>query len=160
MKRPDLSVKRSGKPLKAHQIRSADVMDFVKNSAVKQPLYHNTSIRAKENLVTAGTDFGKNSTAAYGRGFYLATAPINRYGPAEVRVAVDLRNPLDLELDEFDLRMKDWGVDPGDPDAVRQAILAHGHDGLILRRADLDHRNNFVDFVVVIVPNTSRIIVD
>ena len=75
-------------------------------------------------------------------------------------MAVDLRNPLDLHLDEFDLRMKDWGVDPGDPDAVRQAILAHGHDGLILRRADLDHRNNFVDFVVVLLSNTIRIIVD
>jgi len=49
---------------------------------------------------------------------------------------------------------------PGEPDAVRQAILGHGHDGLILRRADLDRRNNFVDFVVVLLSNTIRIIVD
>jgi hypothetical protein len=160
MKRPDLSVKRPEQPLKAHQIRSADVVDFLKDSAVKQPLYHNTSTRAKEVLFTAGADFEKSATAAYGRGFYLATAPIKRYGPAEIRVAVDLRSPLDVDLDEFDLRMKDWGVDPGDPDAVRRAILAHGHDGLILRRADLDHRNNFVDFVVVLLSHTIRIIVD
>ena len=56
--------------------------------------------------------------------------------------------------------MKDWGVDPGDPDAVREAILAHGHDGLILRRADLDHRNRFVDFVVVLLTHSVRIIID
>ena len=40
MKRPDLSVKRPEQPLKAHQIRSADVVDFLKDSAVKQPLYY------------------------------------------------------------------------------------------------------------------------
>ena len=83
------------------------MVDFLKDSAVKQPLYHNTSIRAKENLLTAGADFERSATAAYGRGFYLATAPIKRYGPAEIRVAVDLRNPLDVDLDEFDLRMNE-----------------------------------------------------
>ena len=98
MKRPDLSAKRPEQPLKAHQIRSADVVDFLKDSAVKQPLYHNTSTRAKENLLTAGADFERSATAAYGRGFYLATAPIKRYGPAEIRVAVDLRNPLDVRI--------------------------------------------------------------
>ena len=46
MKRPDLSVKRPEQLLKAHQIRSADVVDFLKDSAVKQPLYHNTSTPA------------------------------------------------------------------------------------------------------------------
>ena len=45
-------------------------------------------------------------------------------------------------------------------DLVRDAILAHGHDGLILRRADLDHRNQFVDVVVVLLVNTIRIIAD
>ena len=77
---------------------------------MKQPLYHNTSTRAKENLLTAGADFERSATAAYGRGFYLATAPIKRYGPAEIRVAVDLRNPLDVDLDEFDLRMNDLSI--------------------------------------------------
>ena len=115
MKRPDLSVKRPEQPLKAHQIRSADVVDFLKDSAVKQPLYHNTSTRAKENLLTAGADFERSATAAYGRGFYLATAPIKRYGPAEIRVAVDLRNPLDVDLDEFDLRMNELGCGPRRP---------------------------------------------
>jgi hypothetical protein len=160
MERPDLSTKRPGWQLKPHQIRAADVADFLKNSVVKQPVFHNTYTRAKDELLRFGVDFGKSATAAYGRGFYLATAPIQRYGPAEVRAAVDVRNPLDLDLDDFDLLMKDWGVDPDEPDLVREAILAHGHDGLILRRADLDYRNQFVDVVVVLLVNTIRIIVD
>jgi hypothetical protein len=160
MDRPDLSIVSPEEPLEPHQVRAADVGEFLKDSVVKGLLYHNTSPQAKESLLTIGVDFEKSATAAYGRGFYLATASIERYGSAEVRAVVDLRNPLDVDLDDFDLRMKDWGVDPGDPDAVRKGILAHGYDGLILRRADLDHRNNFVDFVVVLLADTIRIIID
>jgi hypothetical protein len=160
MERPDLSTKKPGRPLKPHQIRRADVTAFLRDSVVKQPVFHNTFAQAKIDLLRLGVDFEKSATAAYGRGFYLSTRPLKRYGLAEVRAAVDFRNPLDLDLDDLDLLMKDWGVDPAEPDLVRDAILAHGYDGLILRRADLDHRNQFVDFIVVLLIKTIRIIVD
>jgi hypothetical protein len=148
-----------GSPLKPHQVREPDVADFVKDSKVKDQLYHASTKTAVASIKRSGPDLSKSTTNAYGRGFYLATKHVKRYGASAVKAAADLRNPLDVDLDEFEPLMSRWGVDVNDPEQIRNAVLARGHDGLILRRADLDDANNFVDFVVIMKEETMRVIV-
>src|SRR5438552_8808721 len=126
MERPDLSRRRSKKRLKPHQIRAADVAKFLKGSVLTAPVFHCTSLESRAEIVERGADVLRNQTAIFGRGFYLSSQPIERYGPGVVQVAVKLRNPLVVPLDDFSETIEIWGVEPDDPDAVRDAVLARG----------------------------------
>jgi hypothetical protein len=159
MERPDLSRKGPRKRLKPHLIRSGAVAKSLEGSLLTAPVFHCTSLESTEHIIERGIDLWRNRTAVYGRGFYLSSQPIERYGPGIVRAAVKLRNPLVVPLDEFPDLVQNWGVAFDDPDAIRQQVLARGFDGIIVKGADFNRANQEVDIVVVDV-RTIRIIAD
>jgi hypothetical protein len=160
MERPDLSRRRPRKRLKPHLIRSGDVAAFLEGSFLTTPVFHCTSLESRAVIVERGVDVLRNQTAIFGRGFYLSSQPIERYGPGIVLAAVCLRNPLIVPLDDFVPTIENWGVDPDDPDAVREIVLARGFDGIIVKGADFNRANQEVDTIVVIEVRTLRIIAD
>jgi hypothetical protein len=158
MEGPDSSRRRSKKRFKRHQIRPGDVAEFLKGSVLTAPVFHCTSLESREEIVERGVDLFQNRTAVFGRGFYLSSKPIERYGPGVVQAAVQLQDPLVVPLDEFPDLVQNWGVAFDDPDAIRQEVLARGFDGIIVKGADFNRANEEVDIIVVIEARTIRII--
>jgi hypothetical protein len=157
MERPDHSRK---KQLEPHQVPPGKVASLVNGSVLTAPLFHSTSLESREEIVERGIDLFRNRTAIFGRGFYLSSKPIERYGPGVVCAAVKLQNPLVVPLDEFTQTIENWGVDPDDPDAVRDAVLSMGFDGIIVKGADFNRANEQGDIIVVIDVRTVRIIAE
>ncbi len=158
MKRRDEPRGKSKRRLKPHQIHSSDVPKFVEESVLKDPAFHCTSLESREEIIERGIDLLRNRTAVFGRGFYLSSKPIERYGLGIIRVAVSMRNPLVAPLDEFPDLVQNWRVAFDDPDAIRHEVLARGFDGIIVQGADFNRANQEVDIIVVIDISTVRII--
>jgi hypothetical protein len=144
----------------SHLIRPGDVAEFLRGSVLTAPTFHCTSLEWREEIVARGVDLWRNRTAIFGRGFYLSSQPIERYGPGVVRAAVKLQHPLVVPLDEFPDLVQNWGVAFDDPDAIRQEVLARGFDGIIVKGADFNRANQEVDIIVVIDIRTIRIIAE
>src|SRR4029077_19667734 len=94
MGRPDHSSRGPTRRPKPHWIRPADVAEFLEGSVLTAPVFHCTSLEGREEIVERGVDLGRTRTAVFGRGFYLSSQPIERYGPGVVRAAVRLQDPL------------------------------------------------------------------
>jgi hypothetical protein len=136
------------------------VARFLRGSVLTEPVFHNTSLEARDQIVRQGIDVMKTQTAGYGRGFYMASRPIARFGPIEVKVAARLMRPLDLDLEQHEAWLEQHRLQEAGPDEVRRVVLAAGHDGIIIRDGEFDARNNPVDVIVGLKNTTMKIVVE
>lgn len=143
------------------------VAAYTAHSAEKRVLIHRTFPEARADILANGVDPEK-ARGVYGQGLYVSTKPEKSFGPAEVLVAIDARNPLigdsgDLyrKYDEWYLAEKGKAPDFFDPAEFSRLASAHGHDAIITGQfghdpADVAHRwlcLNRPDQIRFVVPN-------
>lgn len=169
-------------------ISEADVAKWTAGNVEDVPRigYHNTSEEGKEHLLAGGVDVNQSKVAFFGDGFYMFDSPdpAATFGPAEVRVAVHMDNPLVLSFDDWSqLRTElwnEWGRGgeyeqaflrgpAGSADAkalarefdafMRQTYLDRGYDGLIVNDAHVSGTIHDRE-IIAIKPGTVRVIND
>lgn len=71
-----------------HIITTAEVDNWLADSAVKRVTHHRTSPSAARDIVEHGVDLDRSQTGSFGQGFYTSTLADEFYGEAQVVVAV------------------------------------------------------------------------
>lgn len=133
--------------------------------------YHAGSQASIDHISQDGVDLTLTENGAYGRGFYMFSGHdvTGAYGPADVRVALHMENPLVFHSDaELDTWLHDANPSLADlshaeymkayPDAITKAALEQGYDGIIMKSPELEQMGG--DMIVAINPGTARVIND
>jgi hypothetical protein len=90
-------------------------------------------VAAARAIVENGVDLDEASAdARWGRAFYSSTVPAPQYGEAEVTVAIRLLNPLEVAPTEIGDVIRQDVLEATGLDDIRAAVLAMGHDGVVI----------------------------
>jgi hypothetical protein len=94
---------------------------------------HQTDEAAARSLLDDGVRIDRTDpNAAWGQGFYSSTLPDRQYGGVSVRVAVRLVRPLVIPNTVQGAELLEELMAKTGATAFRDAVLAAGHDGLVL----------------------------
>jgi hypothetical protein len=117
----------------SHLISRQDAREWLAGSAVTVLLTHCTDVASAQSIFEGGVDIERSRPdAGWGQGFYSATIPDLRFGPATVRVAVRLMRPL-VVRDTIDAaELLERLLEQADVDDVRIALLNAGYDGVVV----------------------------
>ena len=140
------SIKSDAAVGKAHpvSIGEDEVSNWLADSANKEITYHVTSQESSNAIETNGVDVSRSSAGGliFGQGFYTSTSledaksQANTPGAGVVRVAIKMKNPLDLTKDP-----SKWGIlseiqtsgfNAESQEKIRKHLLDAGYDGIIL----------------------------
>jgi hypothetical protein len=140
-----------------HKIDPSDVAEFVKNSAIPEPLYHHG--RDVAPLYRDGIDLAKTG-GTYGQGLYASTNREIDYGPSYVDIALDVRNPRVGTMEEYERKLAKMSKAPTLDDVeVRKLFLKAGHDAVVIDFAKMhpdDPKLKGVKWVNIMKPETAR----
>lgn len=149
----------------SHIISPDEVDDWPAGSAIRVITYHNTDRRSAAAILRDGARVERTRIGSYGQGFYTPTVPDRFHGEFELAVAVRLLSPLAGHVDamsDFTDRMASR-LSPLNPSItpmlarrIRRELLADGYDGIVV----YDGGGDGIDYVIALVDNAIRIIVD
>jgi hypothetical protein len=139
-----------------HQIRRADVAQYLSRSAVQRTYFHSTDLSGYRRLMRDGV--GQSRLTQFGHGFYTAATPARKYGPQALEVAIDSRRPFHYSHEALAQLVgpehaRRHRFHPESKVAVGQALREAGFDAVI-QRADE------VDWVVALEGSTVRLVSD
>ena len=151
-------------PRPPHLLAPSEVDAWLADSVVKTVTYHRTSALAAQSILRSGVRIVWPRGAAFGLGFYTATAVDEFYGDTTLTVAMRLLSPLvgpmaDVEelVDRLHRRVRptDRGLTAEGAVAVRVELLRLGYDGLVVKDAGGDG----VDFVIALEADAVKVVV-
>jgi hypothetical protein len=85
-----------------HLIASDEVAEWLADSVNGRITYHNATLVSANSILRSGARIERSQIGTVGQGFYTATEPEPFYGPAWLREAIRIRNPLIGHLDEIE----------------------------------------------------------
>lgn len=139
--------------------------DWLADSFVKRLTLHRTTGQAAARILEIGVQIGASRISSFGQGFYTATWPDPPQGLVDVTIAVRTQQPLVGSLDDVASAIDEIAriVNPRDPRitpevaaGIRQHLLELGYDGIVV----WDGGGDGIDYVVAIVEDSARVVVD
>lgn len=147
-----------------HVIRPDEADAFTAGSAYRATLYHRTTDDRKAELLARGLEPAKAGAGVMGDGLYLSSRPEKQFGPAQLNVVVNLKQPLVGHYVDVQKTLAEWvAADGADPAlgtrAYNLALAKRGYDGVIGHFDETYQGETGMNWVVVTEPATARFVV-